>query len=151
MEVNVVRTESEYKRAVQQLTEREDHLQKQTEDLRAQGLKGKELKRALDPLRSFCESLREEIDDYERLKRGEIGAYELHNFDGVGTLLIRLRIASGLSQKELADRLGVHESQVSRDERNEYHGITLDRASRILHALGYDLRSEVNADRGVPA
>jgi hypothetical protein len=30
---------------------------------------------------------------------------------------------------------------VSRDERNEYGGITVDRASRILDALGVELRS----------
>ena len=35
----------------------------------------------------------------------------------------------------------VHESQVSRDERNEYHGITVDRASRILDALHVHLTS----------
>ena len=52
-----------------------------------------------------------------------------------------LRIALGLTQRELAERLGVHESQVSRDERNEYHGITVERASRILDALGVELRS----------
>ena len=147
----MIRTESEYKRAVQQMAEREEHLQKQTAELRAQGLKGKELKRALDPMRSFCENLREEIDEFERLKRGEIGNYELQNFNGVGSLLIRLRIASGLSQKGLADKLSVHESQVSRDERNEYHGITLERASRILEALGIDLRSVVKSDPGVTA
>ena len=58
-------------------------------------------------------------------------------------LLIALRIARGISQRQLAERLGVHESQVSRDERNEYHGITLDRAARVLDALGVDLRSTV--------
>ena len=42
-----------------------------------------------------------------------------------GHLLISLRIAKGISQRELAKRLNVHESQVSRDERNEYFGITL--------------------------
>lgn len=35
----------------------------------------------------------------------------------------------------------MNESQVSRDERNEYHGITVDRASRILDALGVNLKS----------
>jgi hypothetical protein len=37
----------------------------------------------------------------------------------------------------------VHESQVSRDERNEYFGITLERAARVLDALGARLRSQV--------
>jgi hypothetical protein len=43
----------------------------------------------------------------------------------------------------------VHESQVSRDERNEYHGVTVERASRILDALGVDLHSVFEAP--VPA
>src|SRR2546421_13058436 len=37
----------------------------------------------------------------------------------IGQLLIAARIANGMSQRELADRLGVSETQVSRDERNE--------------------------------
>ena len=55
-----------------------------------------------------------------------------------------LRIAQGLSQRELAERLAVHESQVSRDERNEYHGITVDRVERILDALGVEVKSTVD-------
>jgi hypothetical protein len=43
----------------------------------------------------------------------------------------------------MAERLGAHESQVSRDERNEYHGVTVERASRILDALGVRFRSEI--------
>ncbi len=54
-----------------------------------------------------------------------------------------MRIANGLSQKELAERLGVSEAQVSRDERNEYHGITVDRAQRVLDAMGETLTSHV--------
>ena len=54
-----------------------------------------------------------------------------------------LRIAKGLTQRELAEHLGVHQSQVSRDERNEYHGITLERARRILHAMNVDVQTAV--------
>jgi transcriptional regulator with XRE-family HTH domain len=46
------------------------------------------------------------------------------------------RIALGWSQRDLAECLGVHESQVSRDERNEYHGVTVARVSRLLDAMG---------------
>ena len=30
---------------------------------------------------------------------------------------------------------------MSRDERNEYHGVTVERASRVLDAMGTQLRS----------
>jgi len=92
-----------------------------------------EVQRALDPMRSFHEQLAEEVASYERLRRGELG--ELTNLHGLGQTLVALRIATGLTQRQLAEVLGVHESQVSRDERNEYHGITVERASRILDTL----------------
>jgi hypothetical protein len=37
----------------------------------------------------------------------------------------------------------VHESQVSRDERNEYHNVTVERAARILDALNAEVHSTV--------
>jgi transcriptional regulator with XRE-family HTH domain len=89
------------------------------------------------------------VESYERLMRGEFD--ELRNFEGVGRLLIAARIAKGVTQRELAERLGVHESQVSRDERNEYHGVTVERANRILETLGVELRSTVEAIEKVPA
>lgn len=82
----------------------------------------------------------QQVGSYERLKRGDIA--EMTNLHGLGHRLVALRIALGLTQRELASRLGVHESQVSRDERNEYHNITVERASRILDALGVRMRSE---------
>jgi len=81
---------------------------------------------------------------YERLKRGEFE--ELENLRGLGHLLISIRIAQGVSQRELARRLDVHESQVSRDERNEYFGITLERAIKILDALDVRLRTKVESE-----
>ncbi len=67
----------------------------------------------------------------------------MRNLDGIGQLLVALRIAQGITQRELAERLGVHGSQVSRDERNEYHGVTVERVQRILDALGVEVRSMV--------
>jgi ribosome-binding protein aMBF1 (putative translation factor) len=95
-------------------------------------------------LESFHLQLMEEVESYERLKRQEFE--ELYNLRGLGHLLIALRIAQGISQRELAKRLGVHESQVSRDERNEYFGITLERAVKVLDALNVRLRTRVEID-----
>ncbi len=135
----MIRNENEYQEAVRRLREERERLAEHAERLAESGLVEDEVSRALDPLRSFHEQLAEEVESYERLKRGEMD--ELRNLHGLGTTLVGLRIALGLTQRQLAERLGVHESQVSRDERNEYHAVTVERASRILDALGVELRS----------
>lgn len=137
----MIRNENEYQEAVRRIEEEKKRLVEHEARLESMGLGKEERKRALDPLRSFHLQLAEEVESYERLKRGDFG--ELVNFRGLGNLLIALRIARGLTQRELAERLGVHESQVSRDERNEYHGITVERASRVLEAMGTELHSIV--------
>ena len=92
-------------------------------------------------MESFHLQLQEEVTSYERLKRGE---YEdLENLRGLGHLLVSLRITRGITQRELASRLDVHESQVSRDERNEYHGVSVDRVTKVLEALGAQLRTKI--------
>jgi DNA-binding transcriptional regulator YiaG len=135
----MIRNENEYQEAARRLRDELERLADHRKRLEEMGLAGDEVQRAVDPLRSFHEQLAEEVESYECLKRGEIR--ELRNLHGLGNTLVALRIALGLSQRELAERLGVHESQVSRDERNEYHRVTVERASRILDALGVDLRS----------
>jgi DNA-binding XRE family transcriptional regulator len=135
----MIRNEAEYREAVQRNREEQRRLADHAKRLQGLGLTDDQLKRALEPLRSFHLQLEEEIASYERLKRGDLG--ELQNLHGLGLALIGLRIALGLTQRELADRLGVNEAQVSRDERNEYRGVTVERASRILDVLKADLRS----------
>lgn len=135
----MIRNESEYQHATRRQREELERLEQHRERLKAAGLSAQELDRAMDPLRSFHLQLAEEIDSYERLRRGDLG--ELVNLHGLGRTLIALRIARGLTQRELAEKLGIHESQVSRDERNEYHGITVERAARILDAMAVELKS----------
>jgi DNA-directed RNA polymerase specialized sigma subunit len=137
----VIRSDKEYREAMDRIARQEARLAAQEAQLKSMGLGAEEVKRALDPMRSFQEQLREEARTYERLKRGQFE--EVLNLRGLGQVLVSLRIAQGLTQRQLAARLGVHETQVSRDERNEYHGVTLERAARILEALGVIVRSRV--------
>jgi ribosome-binding protein aMBF1 (putative translation factor) len=144
MEVNMIRNEVEYQEASVRLAEEQKRLVEHRTRLKEAGLTEEEIKRVIDPIESFHLQLREEVESYERLKRGEFE--ELENLRGLGHLLIALRIAQGISQRELARRLSVHESQVSRDERNEYFGITLERAIKILDALNARLHTKVQLE-----
>lgn len=137
----MIRNEKEYQEAVQRLKQEAEDIQAESRRFAELGLAGEQLKRAIEPLISFKMQLEEEVESYEKLCRGDFG--ELTNLRGLGRLLIGIRIARGIKQNELAHRLGVDPSQVSRDERNEYHGITIDRAGRILEALDVTLTSTV--------
>jgi ribosome-binding protein aMBF1 (putative translation factor) len=137
----MIRNEAEYQEASKRLDEETQRLEQHRARLKETGLNDDEIKRVIDPLASFHLQLWEEVEAYERLKRGEFE--ELDNLRGLGHLLITSRIAQGLTQRELARRLDVHETQVSRDERNEYFGITLERAAKILDALSVRLRTQV--------
>jgi ribosome-binding protein aMBF1 (putative translation factor) len=137
----MIRNETEYQEASERLAQERQRLVEHKARLKTAGLPNEEIKRVIDPFESFHLQLKEEVESYEKLKRGEFD--ELDNLRGLGHLLISIRIAQGLSQRDLAKRLNVHESQVSRDERNEYFGITLERAIRLLDALNVKLHTQV--------
>lgn len=130
----MIKTEKEYRQCLQKLDEDMEVIEKSRVALRKDGLTDDEIRTALEPSNAFHEQLNDEVSWYERVKRREFGCVE--NLTDLGRVLIALRIANGISQRQLAGRLSVDESQVSRDERNEYHGITLERAQKIVEALG---------------
>lgn len=140
----MIRNETEYREAVERLKAEKARMESHKMELKKMGLQPAEIQRATEPMESFHLQLLEEVEGYDRLKRGEFGA--IKNFRGLGHLLIALRISKGISQRDLAAKLGVHESQVSRDERNEYHGITMERAAKILEALDVELTTRVERD-----
>ena len=74
----------------------------------------------MQPALSFHAQLVEEVEWYERVCRRDFET--IHTLNAIGRLLIAARIANGLTQQGLAERLGVSAAQVSRDERNDYHG-----------------------------
>lgn len=96
-----------------------------------------------DALESQLDELRAELRAYERLQSGEEGVFELMSLSDLPDALIRARIAAGLTQKELAERLGLKEQQIQRYEANHYSGASLDRIQEIAEALGLTIRKEV--------
>ena len=133
----------EYHEAQARLDKDRDIITQQRERLEALRLSDVEVQRALEPTLAFHEQLVEEVETYDRMRRGDIDS--VWSLAQIGRILIGLRIAAGLSQRELASRLKVSESQVSRDERNDYHGISLDRAERIVQAIGGEIEVKAQA------
>ena len=89
-----------------------------------------------DAVRSQLTDLEEELRDYEGLRSGDFEFGQLHAVAEVPQLLIKARIARGLSQKSLAGRLGLKEQQIQRYEASEYSSASLARVRSVAEVLG---------------
>ena len=100
-------------------------------------------KAQIDSLQSQLEDLQEELDEYESVRSGDRAVISLDSLDELPRALIQARIAAGLSQRELAERLGLKEQQVQRYEATDYAGASLERLSEVIRALGLHIREDV--------
>ncbi len=97
-------------------------------------------KAQLDGLRSQLGDLQRELREYEALRSGRRRVIPLDSIEELPKTLIQARIASGLSQEELAARLGLKPQQVQRYEATNYRSASLKRVSEIVRVLGVKLR-----------
>lgn len=64
-----------------------------------------------------------------------------------GLILIVARIAKGMSQRDLAWRLGVKEQQIQRYEADRYNSISLKNYNKVATLLGVSLRADISEIR----
>jgi len=57
----------------------------------------------------------------------------------IGVLLVAARIAQGVTQRELAQRLGIKQPQIARWEAIEYRSASLARVNTVARALGVEV------------
>ncbi|HEX7290566.1 MAG TPA: helix-turn-helix transcriptional regulator [Conexibacter sp.] len=96
-----------------------------------------------EALASEADELRAQIKRYEELRDGAITGRELDSLRELPTALIEARIAANMTQRTLAERLGVAEQQVQRWEASAYAGVGLERLQDIADALGSRIRENV--------
>ncbi len=80
--------------------------------------------------------LEDELHEYDQLKAGELTLPNVHRLDQVAPFIAKIRIAKGVSQTELARRLGVSKQVISRYEEAEYQTVAVARLQEILDAIG---------------
>ncbi|MDZ4167661.1 MAG: helix-turn-helix domain-containing protein [Coriobacteriia bacterium] len=68
----------------------------------------------------------------------------------IGSGLVAARLALGLSQRELAELVGVHQQQIARWEKQHYGCVSLSRLSRVADALGVGAQPLLAAETPAP-
>lgn len=89
--------------------------------------------------------LEDELREYDELKSGELTLPSIGRLDQIAPFVARMRIAKGVSQTELARRLGVSKQVVSRYEETEYQTVGMARLQEILDAIGIKAQVTLSA------
>jgi transcriptional regulator with XRE-family HTH domain len=134
----MIRNEKELRETKARLDEFIAQIESTRHELEEQHATAELIQLATEPLAVLAGELEFELAFYERLRTKGVSAVPSYPSSDSGKEIIALRIAKGRTQRKLAEELGVSEAQVSRDERNDYQGITQERRARILAALGVE-------------
>jgi HTH-type transcriptional regulator / antitoxin HigA len=104
--------------------------------LAAEELSGKRAGAVRASYESMIRQLEEEVREYDQLKSGELVLPPVERLDQVAPFIAKIRIAKGVSQTELANRLGVSKQVISRYEESDYQTVAVARLQEILDAIG---------------
>lgn len=90
----------------------------------------------IDGLKSQITDIEAELAEYNLLKSGQVSFSKTYALEELPSVLVQARIASGMSQTDLAEKLGMKPQQVQRYEATDYMGASLGRLIEISKALG---------------
>jgi transcriptional regulator with XRE-family HTH domain len=143
----MIRNEREYRITRSQASKFEQALSQLPAAEEAAGLHPLIQKAQRDALQSQLGELREQLAQYEGLRSGKWTVISLDSLEELPQALIQARIAAGLTQRELAERLGLKEQQIQRYEATDYASSDLARLNEVARALGVQVREDVFLNR----
>lgn len=91
---------------------------------------------------AMISSLTEELEEYQSLKTGNLQILEAKSLEELPIVIMRARIAQGMSQTSLAKKIGIQPQQIQRYEANDYQNISFDRLIKIAKAVGVSVELE---------
>jgi transcriptional regulator with XRE-family HTH domain len=88
----------------------------------------------INSITSQIESFDREISEYECLKNGKPLIID-STIETLPEALIKVRISKGMTQKDLADKIGLKEQQIQRYESNNYESANFGRILNVAASL----------------
>lgn len=80
-------------------------------------------------------NLQKQIDEYEAIRSGKQRLPDLAVVDDLAAWLISWRIYRHWTQRQLAEKLGMHENQIQKYENEDYRCASLDTIHRVAEVL----------------
>jgi ribosome-binding protein aMBF1 (putative translation factor) len=102
-----------------------------------------------DATESQLQDLKNQIEAFEELHTSKGKDLVLAAVEDLPKTLIRARIASGMTQEGLAQRLGLKTQQVQRYEATEYESASFARIRKVVQALGLTMPKPAKLVRNI--
>jgi ribosome-binding protein aMBF1 (putative translation factor) len=147
--MTIVTNERQYRLSKAQLHKLENAL-KQSKAEGAKKAKPRLHRAMLDGLKSQIDELSEEIAEYERLKKRKVRSIAMNSLEELPLVLMKARIAQGLTQADLAQILKVKPQQIQRYESTGYQSVSFHRLLEIVEALGVEIQENVRLNQKTP-
>lgn len=129
------------KSQIEQFQQSLDELLKNTEG--APNVHPKIFEASRNAIISQLRQLTEMVTEYESIKSGEVLVTAINSLAELPLALIKARIANGLTQAELAEKLGLKMQQIQRYESERYETASLKTLEKIAGQLGIGLHGDV--------
>ncbi len=117
-------------------------------DINERNLSARLLQAEKKGIQVLVDRLKSEIIDYDNLKQQRT-PIQIGSIEDLAIGLIKARIAMGMTQKELAAKIGVQEQQIQRYEENKYASASLARLTEIARALEIIFANPVEFQMGL--
>lgn len=138
----MIRTSAERRSAEVALYLLERDLERHLVEFQTLGVPAPVVARLQTTMEARITQVRGQLAEHDAALAGALGAAV--PLSDLGPALIRLRLARGVTQRALAEAIGVHESAISRGERKLHADITVARARAIFEALGCEATVDVS-------
>jgi len=113
-------------------------------------------KLGLKAFEGMINDLSEQLAQYERVTRNPVNQFAGFKAPQLTDLLTQVRLAKDMSQKALAEKIGVQEQQIQRYEQDDYAKASWNRIVEVYHALDLEIKLasfevEKNSKQPTPA
>ena len=134
----MIRNKTEHTKTQQALAQIQAALDAECTVLAGEGRQPAEIRRRTGAMASVRAGLLHAIHEYDDACRGELPV--IASLRDIGRILVAARLSKEWTQRRLAEELEISPAAISKAEREEYQGVTAERAQRILDALGVALQ-----------
>lgn len=133
----MIKNEKQYKITKRKLKELDEQLLKLHNDSNNNPLRNQLIAASL---KSTRKELAQDLLVYESLKKNKTGVLKERFISDLPSLITEFKIISGLTQKELAEQLGLKEQQLQRYEADNFKSVTFKNLLKFLDLIGLEIR-----------